>query len=537
MPNPSYAIALVLALLAPLGAMAETAGDLGAKIAEQGTAKGVAPCMTCHGADGGGMAATGYPRIAGLDADYMAKQLGDFRAGTRNNPVMMPMAMNLTEEEIAAVSAYYAAMPIPAPAAQPPDDAAAKAAMDLALWGDWTARGLPSCGQCHAPDGNGIGSHFPGIANQPASYTKAQLQAWKTGARSNDPLGLMKAVADRLTDAEVDALAVYFAAQPDAPAAPAENAPMAGGNDGEGAASGVHSGEIPHHGDPPAGRSAEGQVYFAAPAREDLPEGPFGEVVRQGREIFENTNAHRVSSEYVGNDQACGNCHIDAGRLADSAPLWAAWVAYPAYRSKNKKVNTYIERIQGCFRYSMNAQASKAGGPPSADSDTIVSLVAYSYWLAKGAPTGDDTMPGRGYTRLKETEQGFEPERGASVYAAKCALCHGTDGAGVTLTDGRTLFPPLWGRESYNWGAGMHKVDVAAAFIKHNMPLGLANTLSDQDAWDVAAFMNSHERPQDPRYQGDLAATAELFHGGKFDYYGKRKSEQGYLLGERPAAR
>lgn len=530
MPKNFCTIALVLALLTPLGATA-AAGDLGDHIAREGTAKGVAPCMICHGADGGGMAATGYPRIAGLDADYMAKQIEDFRAGKRKNPVMMPMAMNLTEEEIAAVSAYYAAMPIPAPAAQSPDDAVAKAAADLALWGDWTGRGLPGCVQCHAPDGNGIGSHFPGIANQPASYIKAQLIAWKTGARINDPLGLMKAVADRLSDAEVEGLAAYYATQPGAPAAPAENAPTAGGKTGGGAASGVHLEEIPHHGDPPAGRTAEGEGYFTSPAREDLPEGPFGEVVREGRDIFENTNLHRLSSEYVGNEQACRNCHLDAGRLADSAPLWAAWVAYPAYRTKNKKVNTYVERIQGCFQYSMNAPASKAGGPPSADSDTILSLVAYSYWLATGAPTGDDTMPGRGYPRLKETKQGFEPARGASVYAAKCALCHGTDGAGVTLADGRTLFPPLWGRDSFNWGAGMHKVDVAAAFIKHNMPLGLANTLSDQDAWDVAGFMNSHERPQDPRFQGDLTATAELFHANKFDYYGKRTSEQGDLLG------
>jgi thiosulfate dehydrogenase len=138
---------------------------------------------------------------------------------------------------------------------------------------------------------------------------------------------------------------------------------------------------------------------------------------------------------------------------------------------------------------------------------------------------------------LKEAAQGFDPERGASLYTAKCALCHGADGAGVTLADGRTLFPPLWGAESYDWGAGMHKIDVAAVFIKHNMPLGLRDSLSDQEAWDLAAFMNSHERPQDPRFQGDLNATKEQFHASKFDYYGKRESEEGHLLGERPAAR
>jgi thiosulfate dehydrogenase len=495
--------------------------------------------MTCHGSDGAGVAAAGYPRIAGLDAAYLAKQLGDFRDSRRNHPVMRPMAKNLTEDEISAVSGYYGAMPIPAVTAQPPADKPARTTKDLIEWGDWTGRGLPACSQCHAPDGNGIGSHFPGISGQHASYLKAQLQAWKAGTRANDPLGLMKAAAERLTDSEIDALSAYYSAQSAAAPIPAANAPTSVAGDVQVAPGEVHDGEVVQQGAPPAGRvpTDEDEAYFRSPSRDDLPDGPFGEAIRQGQAIFENTNAHPVSAKYVGNDQACGNCHLDAGRLAESAPLWAAWVAYPAYRSKNKKVNTYIERIQGCFTYSMNAQASAAGDPPSADSETMVSLVAYSYWLAKGAPTGDATMPGRGYPRLKETEQGVDPERGAVVYAAKCALCHGAKGGGVTQGDGRTLFPPLWGPESYNWGAGMHKIDTAAAFIKHNMPLGLPDSLSDQEAWDVAAFMNSHERPQDPRHDGDLKATTEQFHGGKFDYYGKRRTDEDRLLGEQPTRR
>ena len=530
-------IAVTLALLIPLTASSDAGADPGAKIAQQGTPKGVAPCMTCHGADGAGMAPTAYPRIAGLNADYMAKQLRDFRAGKRNNPIMMPMATNLTDDEISAVSAYYAAMPVPAPTAPAPAVDVTKIAVDLAQWGDWTGRGLPACGQCHGPDGNGIGSHFPGISGQQASYIKAQLQAWKAGTRANDPLGLMKTAADRLTDAEVDAVAAYYAAQSAAAPTPAKNASTSVAEDAQPLAEDVYSGEVPQQGPPPAGREPDVTGYFQPPVRGALPDGPFGEVISQGQAIFENTNAHPVSSKYVGNDQACGNCHLDAGRLAESAPLWAAWVAYPAYRSKNKKVNTYIERIQGCFTYSMNAQASRAGGPPAADSDAIISLVSYSYWLAQGAATGDEKMPGRGYPRVKETDQGFDPQRGAAVYAAKCTICHGDDGSGVTHADGRTLFPPLWGAESYNWGAGMHNIDAAAAFIRHNMPLGLRDSLSDQDAWDVSAFMNSHERPQDPRYQGNLAMTAEQFHGGKFDYYGKLKTADGYLLGERPASK
>jgi thiosulfate dehydrogenase len=536
MPRIVHAYALVASLLVPVAAMGDSGSELGARIALQGTSNGVAPCMACHGVDGGGMAAAGYPRIAGLDAGYMVKQLGDFRSGKRNNPTMMPMAKGLTEEEMAAVSAHYAALPVPAAAAEPPVDPAAKIASDLARWGDWTGRGLPACGQCHAPGGNGVGSSFPGIAGQHASYIKAQLRAWKAGTRANDPLGLMKAVADRLTEAEADAVAAYYAAQPGAAPIAASKAPAAT-EETQVSATEVRPGVVPDHGAPPAGRATGPEGSFQPPARDAVPDGVFGDVIREGEAIFADTNVHPVSSEYVGNGQACGNCHLDAGRLAASAPLWAAWVAYPAYRTKNKKVNTYIERIQGCFEYSMNAQASAAGRPPAADSAAMVSLVAYSYWLAKGAPTGDDTMPGRGFPRLKETDQGFDPERGAAVYAAKCALCHGEGGAGVALPDGRTLFPPLWGAESFNWGAGMHRIDTAAAFIKHNMPLGLAESLSDQESWDLAAFINSHERPQDPRYQGDLAATTKEFHGGKFDYYGRREGPDGSLLGERPASK
>lgn len=481
----------------------EDVTDLGAKIAAAGTAKGVAPCMTCHGPDGAGMAAVGYPRIAGLDAVYLAKQLHDFGSGLRDHPVMMPMAKNLTAEEMVAVAFYYAALPIPTPTADPVDESAARIGKNLADWGDWTGRGLPACGQCHGPEGNGIGSHFPGISGQYASYLKAQLNAWRNGQRANDPLGLMKAAAERLTEAEIDAVTAYYAARPAAAPTPARN-PL---NAHETAAASVledmRLGHIVQQGPPPPGRAPGEQGYFAPPPRDALPDGQFGDMVRLGQAIFQNANVHPLSAPYVGNDQTCRNCHLDTGRLAESAPMWAAWVAYPAFRAKNQKVNTFIERIQGCFTYSLNAQASAAGAAPAADNPAIVALVSYSYWLAKGAPTGDQAMPGRGYPRLPEPRQGFDARRGERVYAAKCALCHGEDGAGVTHQDGRTLFPPLWGTESYNRGAGMHRIETAAAFIHHNMPLGLAYSLSEQEAWDVAAYINGQERPKDPRDAGD----------------------------------
>ena len=529
----SRRIALTL-LMVSASSWADT--NPGVSIANQGIPeKGVAPCMSCHGPDGAGMAPTAYPRIAGMNAGYIIRQLKNFRIGMRSNPVMMPMAKNLSDKDIEAVSAYYAEMPIPSPAAQPPSDDAKKIANDLIQWGDWNGRTLPACTQCHATDGNGIGSFFPGITAQHSGYIKAQLLAWKAGTRSNDPLGLMKSVADQLTEKEIDAVAAYYAAQAGAKPIPAQNTAAVFFDTPKGEVDDVHSGDVHQQGAPPVGRKPGKSGYFQSPPRDAIADTPLGDAVRQGQAIFQDTNTHPVSSRHVGNNQACGNCHIDAGRLARSAPLWAAWVDYPAYRSKTGTVNTFIERIQGCFTYSMNAQASSAGGPPTADSDTMVSLTAYSFWLAKGAPTGDAHLPGRGYQRLEETQQGFDPQRGAAVYAAKCALCHGENGAGVTNADGRTLFPPLWGAESYNWGAGMHKIDTAAAFVKHNMPLGLRESLSDQDAWDVAAYMNSHERPQDPRFAGDLQQTAKKFHASKFSLYGKHKSAEGFMLGEHPA--
>ena len=212
-------------------------------------------------------------------------------------------------------------------------------------------------------------------------------------------------------------------------------------------------------------------------------------MIRFGRDVFMQTQ--RYAKKYVGNGLNCVDCHLDEGRAPNSAPLWAAYVAYPAFRTKNKEINTYETRLEGCFRFSMN------GTMPPADSAVVVGLVSYSYWLATGAPVGAQ-LKGRGFPDVPEPPQKPDLKRGSDVYAAHCAMCHGANGEGV-LAGGAYTFPPLWGRASYNGGAGMHRVPTAAAFIKANMPLGMGGTLTDQQAWDVAAFVNSHPRPKDPR--------------------------------------
>ena len=241
----------------------------------------------------------------------------------------------------------------------------------------------------------------------------------------------------------------------------------------------------------------------------DYPLGPMGEMVAKGERLFRNTAIE--APDFVGNVLTCENCHLDRGRLKNSSPLWGSYGTYPRYRARSGQVETLAQRIQSCFRFSLN------GSTPELDDDVIVALESYMFWISQGVPVGRK-MEGGGYPALVDAEQDPSPERGRSVYAAKCGICHGEDGQG-TKSGSNYPFPPLWGPLSYNWAAGMTHVEVAAAFIKANMPFGIAGSLSDQEAWDVAAFINSRPRSQDPRFRGNVSETRERFHS-ESDYYG-----------------
>ncbi|MFZ2067707.1 MAG: c-type cytochrome [Xanthobacteraceae bacterium] len=493
------AATLVLMLTLASPALAATARD----IAIAGTSNGAPPCSACHGKNGEGQPAAGFPRLAGLNAAYMTHQLTSFVDGTRTNPVMGPIAKALNDAQRTAVSDYYAGLTIPdtkagSTAATPAIEAGAL----LANRGAWS-KGVPACTDCHGPLGSGVGAAFPRLAGQSALYTSNQFAAWRSGTRHNDPMGLMGQIAKRLDTNEVADVAAYYAAEPD----------MSGTQR-------VEAAEKPAPHAAVAGPAAPAGA-FTPPPEAAIPDNDFGKMVRLGENIFYNTQDY--AGQYIGNNLQCSNCHLDRGRLAGSAPLWAAYVAYPAYRSKNKHVNTYAERLQECFRYSMN------GKPPADDSTILVALEAYSYFLARGAAVGAD-MPGRGYPGLEKPTHPFDYARGEKVYAENCALCHGADGQGQSSAAGKPAFPPVWGAHSYNWGAGMADIRNAAAFIEANMPLSQGNKLSQQDAWDVAAFVDGHERPQDPRFTGSVAETRTKYHDSPMSMYGREVN--GIMLGE-----
>lgn len=169
------------------------------------------------------------------------------------------------------------------------------------------------------------------------------------------------------------------------------------------------------------------------------------------------------------------------------------------------------------------------GKAPAEDDEIMTALQTYSFWLAKGAPVGEP-LKGSGYPKLNKPPQPPTFERGEKVYEQNCAVCHGADGSGQRAGD-HQVFPPLWGPKSFNWGAGMHQLANASGFIKTNMPLGKGGSLTDQQAWDVAMFMNSHERLQDPRFENSVAQTRKKYHDTDDSLYGT--TFRGHVLGSR----
>lgn len=483
----------VCATIAALDCAAAAAPDAGKTIAMKGSATGAPPCTSCHGAQGEGNAAAGFPRLAALGQSYFVRQLDAFAHDRRKSPVMAPVAKALDPAQASAVARYFSSLPAAATPA-PPRDAATSGAL-LAQAGRWSESRLPACNQCHGPDGSGVGDSFPPLLGQPAAYIKAQLVAWHDGARAPGPQALMKTVASKLSVADMDAISGYFGG-----AAPAAGAA------------------------PPAGtiRDAAQVAHkdgFTPPPESAIPDDEFGKLVRRGKAIFIDTKKNAAA--FVGNDLNCVNCHLDAGRLAGSAPLWGAYVAYPQFRSKTGRIDDYADRLQGCFQFSMNGKAPPLG------SDVLRALEAYSSWMATGAPVRT-RMAGAGYAKVARPTGGGDHARGARLYEERCALCHGAAGAGQRARNVQ-VFPPLWGSRSFNWGAGMHQLNNAAAFVAANMPLGQGGTLDAAQAWDVAYFMDAHERPQDPRFTGSVAETRRKYHDSEDSLYGL--TVKGQVLG------
>ena len=220
--------------------------------------------------------------------------------------------------------------------------------------------------------------------------------------------------------------------------------------------------------------------------------------IKLGHELFvqtpkyigpDNGNPDKV---YSGNRLACNNCHLQAGTKPFSGSLIGIINRFPQFRGRENKVGTIEERINGCMERSMNGRTM----PP--DSKEMKAFVTYLTWLSRLAPE-DGKIFGQGFVKIEIPERAVNLEHGKQVFTATCIVCHGIDGQGKIASDGYTYeYPPLWGDDSFNNGAGMTRVITAARFIKGNMPYGTtyeAPLLSDEEAYDVAGYINQQKRP------------------------------------------
>ncbi|WP_111672286.1 c-type cytochrome [Algoriphagus litoralis] len=234
---------------------------------------------------------------------------------------------------------------------------------------------------------------------------------------------------------------------------------------------------------------------WQAPDWVSVDSEPNAEDIKYGKELVANT------SEYLGpngkvkaisNGMNCQNCHLQAGTVPLGNNYGAVAATYPKMRARSGTKEDITKRINDCFERSLN------GKPLEKDSKEMIAMAAYINWLGKDVPKGE-VPKGVGLYEVPALDRAADPLKGKLVYDNQCQTCHGPEGQGMAKPDGKGyIYPPLWGKNSYNHGAGLYRLSRFAGYVKANMPLGATfenPMVSDEDAWDVAAYVNSMERP------------------------------------------
>jgi len=233
---------------------------------------------------------------------------------------------------------------------------------------------------------------------------------------------------------------------------------------------------------------------WRSPSIADAPADSLGDAIRHGRALVVAT-ADSLP-QFVGSNLSCTSCHLDEGRRGTAAPLTGTFARYPRYIERTGAVVSMQERINYCMTRSL------AGTRLPNDSREMQAILAYLAYMSRGVPIGAhlgaEGMP-------KMPAGACDTIRGAEVYRGTCARCHGADGAGMTAVP--TLpgikVPALWGARSFSIGASMARQERAASFIRYNMPFDAPGTLTDRQAYDVAAYITSRPRPDMPEKARD----------------------------------
>ena len=242
------------------------------------------------------------------------------------------------------------------------------------------------------------------------------------------------------------------------------------------------------------------QSTFETPRLADMLKEPNVDQLLLGARL--NIQTHQLLPDNVGNGLNCTSCHMNAGTVADGSPYIGVSAFFPSYGARAGRDITLEDRINGCFKRSMNGEAL------ALESEEMLAMVAYFDWMRRETKP-EDRVEGRGIGKIDRT---LVPnvENGKLIYDNQCADCHGKDGEGIQDAAGQWVYPALWGDHSFNLGAGMARTYTAAAFVKRNMPIAFHDKfplgqggLSDQEAVDVAEYFSHMPRPDFPGKEND----------------------------------
>ncbi|MFY0744905.1 c-type cytochrome [Campylobacter sp. LH-2024] len=225
----------------------------------------------------------------------------------------------------------------------------------------------------------------------------------------------------------------------------------------------------------------------------------FGNKILNETSKYTGPQAKDPKKRFAGNNLSCSSCHAAAGSVPNQAGFVGIWGRFPQYNARADKVITLADRINGCYERSMNGKRMPENSPE------MKAMLTYMQWLSQGVPVGAK-IEGQSLKKIDYLTRAADPKKGKKIYMDKCAVCHQENGQGLKNEDTKGayyIYPPLWGKDSYNTGAGMYRLIKAASYIKENMPQGDPN-LTLEESYDVAAYMNSQTRPIKPHRDQDF---------------------------------
>lgn len=229
------------------------------------------------------------------------------------------------------------------------------------------------------------------------------------------------------------------------------------------------------------------------PNESEIKKDKNSELIKYGKNLVSETYKYLGPTvkdpkmRFAGNNLSCKNCHLNNGTKENSGGFVGVIYRYPQFRSRLNRMSTIEDRVDDCMERSLN------GKPLDKNSKEMKAIISYMTWLSSKIPEGNGKVKGQGFIKLPLLDRAASPEKGKQVFLQKCMACHGIQGQGLKAEKGY-LFPPLWGKDSFNNGAGMNRLLTSSAFIKANMPFGNPN-LSVEEAYDVASYINSQDRP------------------------------------------